>query len=53
VGDIKLLKQTGTVLDDVVTEILKSSPRWEPAVQYNRKVIAFRKQKLDYTVAAP
>jgi hypothetical protein len=48
VGDVTLVKRTGTAFDDVVLDIIRKSARWEPAVQYNRVVKAFRRQSLSF-----
>ena len=48
VADVSLLKATGTEFDDVVLDIIRNSPRWEPGVQNNRKVKAYRTQSLNY-----
>lgn len=42
--EIKLLNKLHPELDKIVLNILNTSPRWEPAIQYNRKVNAYRKQ---------
>jgi len=51
VGEVELIKRSGTAFDEVVVDIIKKSPRWTPANQYNRNVKAFRKQKLNYSVS--
>jgi TonB family protein len=48
IKDIKVVKSVRSDLDDVVVDIIRSGPKWEPAVQYNRKVKAYRKQPVTF-----
>ena len=48
VGEVSTIESTGTEFDNVVMDIIRNSPRWEPGVQNNRKVKAYRTQSLNY-----
>ena len=50
VTDVKVEKSVAAILDVVAVNIIKQSPPWEPAVQYNRKVKAYRKQPITFQI---
>jgi hypothetical protein len=50
-SNVEVIKKSGTVLDDVVADIFKKSPAWNPAIQYNRPVKAYRRQH--FSLQAP
>jgi len=37
-------------LNDAALKIIRNSPKWIPAIQYNRKVNAYRRQPLTFAV---
>jgi len=51
IASAHLTKSSGTVSDNIVLDIIRNAPRWNPAMQYNRNVIAYRKQK--FTLQPP
>jgi protein TonB len=51
VTDIRVTKSVAPVLDAVAVDIIKESPRWEPAIQYNRRVKAYRTQPVTFLKA--
>ncbi len=51
VSDVKALNSIDPEMDEIAKNIIRQSPRWEPAVQYNRKVNAYRKQPITFTKA--
>jgi TonB family protein len=48
VTDVKTANSIDPQLDAVAKSIIRQSPRWEPAVQYNRNVNAYRKQPVSF-----
>lgn len=42
--DIKVMRSTDPDMDKIAVNIIKNSPPWKPAIQYNRKVKAYRTQ---------
>lgn len=45
VDDVRILKSSGTRLDDVVLEIMRRCPRWSPALKHDHTPVrAFRRQ---------
>jgi protein TonB len=44
----KALNSVHHYLDEIALNIIRQSPRWEPAVQYNRNVKAYRKQPITF-----
>lgn len=48
VTDVKALNSINPALDEIAKNIIRQSPRWEPAVQYNRTVNAYRKQPVTF-----
>jgi len=46
--DVKALNSIHPEMDQIAMSIIKDSPKWEPAVQYNRKVKAYRKQPITF-----
>jgi hypothetical protein len=51
VTDVKALNSIGSELDEIAKNIIRQSPRWEAAVQYNRNVNAYRKQPVSFAKA--
>jgi TonB family protein len=51
VTDVKALNSIGPELDEIAKNIIRQSPRWEAAVQYNRTVNAYRKQPVTFAKA--
>lgn len=49
IEEIKLLNSIDPDLDEIALKIIRESPRWEPAIQYNRKVKAYRKQPITFS----
>ena len=50
--DIKLLQSVDPSLDKIAVDIIKNSPKWNHAVQYNRPVKAYRRQPITFTQAS-
>ena len=48
--DIKLLTNHGYGMEDEVLRVIKKSPKWIPAVQKGRNVMAYRKQPVTFSV---
>jgi protein TonB len=48
VTDVKVPKPLNPELDKIAINIILQSPRWQPAVQYNRKVKAYRRQPMTF-----
>ncbi len=48
VTDVKVVNPIDPELDEIAKNIIRQSPRWEVAVQYNRKVNAYRKQPVTF-----
>jgi hypothetical protein len=46
---IRTLNSIDPELDEIAKTIIRQSPRWEPAVQYNRTVNAYRKQPITFS----
>lgn len=44
----KALNELNPELNEIAIEIIKNGPRWEPAIQYNRVVKAYRKQPITF-----
>ena len=51
VTDVRIEKSVAPQLDMIAVNIIKQSPQWESAVQYNRKVKAYRRQPLTFLKA--
>ena len=51
VKDIRTLNSIDPELDEIAKNIIRQSPRWEAAVQYNRNVNAYRKQPITFNRA--
>jgi TonB family protein len=47
--DIKVIKSVDPDLDKIAVDIIAHSPAWEPAIQYNRKVKAYRTQPITFS----
>lgn len=50
--EIKAETKFGYGMEDKAIEIIKRSPRWDPAIMRNKKVNAYRRQPLTFVVAA-
>lgn len=48
IEDAHVEKKGKAKLDAIALEIIQSSPEWVPAVQYNRKVNAYRRQPVSF-----
>lgn len=48
ITDTKVLISIDPELDEIALRIIRISPRWEPAVQYNRNVKAYRRQPITF-----
>lgn len=48
ITDVKLEKNRIAEIDAIALDILQSSPKWIPAVQYNRKINAYRRQPITF-----
>lgn len=48
VTDVKVVKSVARQLDVIAQFIIIKSPPWEPAIQYNRKVKAYRRQPITF-----
>jgi len=48
VTDVKALNSIDPELDEIAKNIIRQSPRWEAAVQYNLNVNAYRKQPITF-----
>ncbi|WP_336515738.1 energy transducer TonB [Pollutibacter soli] len=46
--DPKIENPKGGVLEEIAVKIIKDSPRWNPAIQHNLLVKAYRKQPITY-----
>lgn len=44
-----IVKSVNKELDAIATRIIRQSPKWEPAIQYNRKVKAYRLQPITFS----
>jgi len=49
--DAKIIQSVESRLDEIALDIIKGSPKWEHAVQYNRPVKAYRKQPISFAKA--
>jgi TonB family protein len=49
--DVKVETPVHPSLDAIALDIVRSAPLWEPAVQFNRKVKAYRKQPITFPKA--
>ena len=50
VKNAEALTMKGSVLADVAVNALKNGPKWNPAVQYGRKVNAYREQPVTFSI---
>lgn len=50
ISDIRALTRHGFGMENEVMRILRKSPRWVPAVQFQRPVRAYRKQPVTFQV---
>ena len=48
IEDVKIVYSDNSYFDKIATDIIKASPKWNHAIQYNRPVKAFRKQPLTF-----
>jgi protein TonB len=53
ITDVRALNSIDHELDEIAKDIIRQGPRWEAAVQYNRKVNAYRKQPITFTKPKP
>ena len=51
ITDVKALNSIAPALDVIALGIIRQSARWEPAVQFNRNVKAYRKQPITFPKA--
>jgi len=51
ISDIKALTSHGFGMEQEVIRVLRKSPRWLPAVQDGRKVKAYRKQPVSFSIS--
>lgn len=49
VTNIRTLNSINPEVDETAKTIIRQSPQWEPAVQYNRNVNAYRKQPITFS----
>ncbi|MGH2553290.1 MAG: energy transducer TonB, partial [Chitinophagaceae bacterium] len=49
ITDPKVVTSIDPQLDEIALRIIRESPKWEPAVQYNRNVKAYRKQPITFS----
>lgn len=50
VTELKIYRSVSPELDEIALDIVRDSPKWIPAVQYNRKVKAYRRQPITFAV---
>jgi len=50
ISDMKALTNHGFGMEQEVIRVLKRSPRWLPAIQDGRKVKAYRKQPITFSI---
>ena len=48
IEDVKLEKKRIAEIDAIALEIIETSPKWIPAIQYNRRVNAYRRQPISF-----
>ena len=48
IKDVYVENKRKAKLDAMAVEIIRDSPDWIPAVQYNRKVNAYRRQPISF-----
>ena len=51
IRDVKVIESVDPRLDNIALDIIKKSPKWDHAVQYNRPVKAYRKQPITFSKA--
>jgi hypothetical protein len=51
ISDVKPLTQLGYGMEEEVLRIIKTGPRWVPAIQNGKMVKAFRKQPVTFVVS--
>jgi len=51
ISDMKALTNHGFGMEQEVIRVLKRSPRWLPAIQDGRKVKAYRKQPISFSIS--
>jgi TonB family protein len=49
ITDVKVIHSVDASLDNIVVNIIKGSPKWQHAVQYNRPVKAYRRQPFTFS----
>jgi hypothetical protein len=52
IAEVQAETNFGYGMEDKAIEIIKKSPKWVPAIMYNKKVNAYRRQPLTFLVAA-
>jgi Gram-negative bacterial TonB protein C-terminal len=53
VKDFTSLTKHGFGMEEEVIRVLKKGPKWIPATQNGKKIIAYRKQPVSFYIAAP
>lgn len=48
VSNVEVYSSTEPELNDAAVQIIKASPDWNPAIQYNRKVKSYHTQPLTF-----
>ena len=48
ITEAKALNSISPELDAIALDIIRQAPRWQPAIQYNRNVKAYRKQPISF-----
>jgi protein TonB len=48
ITDAKILQSAEPSLDEIALTIIRGSPKWQHAVQYNRPVKAYRRQPITF-----
>ncbi len=47
----KIIGSVDPALDAIALKVVRESPKWDPAVQFNRNVVAYRKQPITFPKA--
>lgn len=48
VTNVEVLRSVHPALDAIATDIIKTSPKWEPALQHNRLVKSYKRQPITF-----
>lgn len=51
-SDLHLVQSKEYSLDEEAMRLIKKSPKWEPAIQYNKKIKAYRRQPITFAYAS-